>query len=122
MLPTAEEEKEEEEEGTGVENWFSSLLLDIAGQIPYSHPSQGKLVEVIRFLSRTDRLNKLVYLNGCGYHEPMQNFSMEMFGRSGTSWETDKEQQRLNINMTAFIARLISTGLYQNLAIPLWHI
>ncbi|KAL3478859.1 hypothetical protein BJX99DRAFT_256066 [Aspergillus californicus] len=86
MLPTAEER-------LCVEDFLSVILWDIAGQIPYSHPAQDKLVEAIKFLSRADRLNTIAVFHGCRRHSEMQTFYIEVHGYAGSDWETEEAER-----------------------------
>lgn len=55
MLPTADEY-----ENRGQPGMFGCVVLDIARQIPYTHPAQTDLVRLLRNMERSNRLNRLV--------------------------------------------------------------
>jgi hypothetical protein len=56
MLPT----RKEEHLG-GQPSMFACVLLDVARQIPYAHPAQIQLVQLVRKLGKSDRLTFLVH-------------------------------------------------------------
>ncbi|KAL3478858.1 hypothetical protein BJX99DRAFT_256065 [Aspergillus californicus] len=108
-------------EGLEQEHYFSGSLLKVAEQIPYSHPAQDKLVELVGILARTDRLNIRTDVNGYEYYSPMETMYQDIRGSTNSGWQTEKDQ-RDNANNIGFAARLMSAGLFVQLLFPFYHL
>ncbi|KAL3473006.1 hypothetical protein BJX99DRAFT_261823 [Aspergillus californicus] len=98
----------------GQTEYLAQLVIQIAQQIPYNHPSQNRLLKIVQYLMSSDR-----FLSFYGMHElPDKEFG------SYHQWETlysaiadgyianadwkNPEQERWYINFHAFIVRFVA--------------
>ncbi|QGA17132.1 hypothetical protein EYB26_004802 [Talaromyces marneffei] len=115
ILPT----KKEENLG-GQPGMLVCVLLDIARQIPYSHPAQIQLVRLVGELRKSDRLtfHAIDYDQGYSFYTSMPDLGMTL--REWSPWTMGFDEVAHGVNMAAFAARLSASGIINGISFAIW--
>ncbi|KAK1762555.1 hypothetical protein QBC33DRAFT_461266, partial [Phialemonium atrogriseum] len=89
---------------------FGEICVELAEQIPYHHPSQLKLVQLLHYLSRSP---KFMYK----YERPPQEEAQgafQLLWESIVDWASGPDEENHNawVNINAFKANLFATGVW----------
>ncbi|KAL4802439.1 hypothetical protein BDV18DRAFT_146740 [Aspergillus unguis] len=106
-------------EASAEEDDLSCVIVQVARQVPYWHPSQAKLIGLVQLLGTADKFNKQIPGPGYATYDKLGSLLQEVYERHWHFVHDETGPDQL-LNLSAFVARLTTGGIATERSYFVW--